>query len=339
MPEAFDLRSDTVTRPTEAMRRAMMQAPVGDDVFGEDPTIQRLEERMADSFGMEAGLFCPSGTMCNQIALRVHTRPMDEIICHPLSHIYLYENGGFAHHAGCSIRFADGPHGVMDVEALRAAIQPQADWLPDTRLVVAENTCNKGGGTVYPLETLQAVSAVARDHDLRLHLDGARLFNAFASGGYEATDLHGLFDTISICLSKGLGAPVGSILVGDRQTVARARKVRKAMGGGMRQAGMLAAAGLYALDHHVDRLTDDHDLATRIADVLRRDTRVTDLIEPSTNIVIGQCTDAAARDELLHAWLEAGVRAVPFGERAFRLVTHLDVTPHGDAVIDRLQTA
>lgn len=337
MAEIFDLRSDTVTRPTEPMRRAMSRAPVGDDVFGEDPTIRHLEERLADAFGMEAGLFCPSGTMCNQVALRAHTRPMDEIICHPLSHIYLYENGGFAHHAGCSIRFADGPNGVMDVDAVRSAIQPPADWLPDTRLVVAENTCNKGGGTVYALETLQAVSAVARDHGLRLHLDGARLFNAFAAGGYDATDLHGLFDTISICLSKGLGAPVGSVLVGDRTTMARARKIRKAMGGGMRQAGMLAAAGLYALDHHVDRLAEDHALAVRIAEVLDDDDRIVDLIRPQSNIVIGSCMDAASRDALLAAWETAGVRAVPFGERALRLVTHLDVTPQAEAVIDRLQ--
>jgi len=262
----IDLRSDTVTKPSAAMRKAMLNAAVGDDVFGEDPTVNSLEARVAALFGHEAGLYCPSGTMTNQIAINIHTHPGDEIICDEGAHIYRYEGGGTMATSGCSVKFVPSDHGRFTAEDVAAAINdPNAQWLARTRLVNIENTCNRGGGAVWSLKEVDKIRTVCSLHGLAMHMDGARIFNALSVTKEKPEEWGKRFDTISICLSKGLGAPVGSILVGNKVLMANARRVRKRLGGGMRQAGILAAAGHYALDHHVDRLVEDHVRATTLA--------------------------------------------------------------------------
>ncbi len=321
----IDLRSDTVTKPTPAMLEAMMTAAVGDDVFHEDPTVQKLENYLAELFGQEAGLFCPSGTMCNQIAMKVHTQPMDEIICDKLSHVYYYETGGYAFNSGCSIRLIDGDRGRITAQQILDNIQADYDWLPVSRLVVVENTCNKGGGAIYAIAELQKISAVCREKGLKLHLDGARMFNALVASQTNAEDYHNLFDSISICLSKGLGAPIGSVLLGDNAFIKRARKVRKAFGGGMRQVGLLAAAGLYALKNNVERLEEDHANAWFLAEELKKLPYVSSVIPPETNIVIFDVASSVNPVDLI-AYLEKhGIRVVQFGPKSIRMVTHLDV--------------
>lgn len=321
----IDLRSDTVTKPTPAMLQAMMTAAVGDDVFHEDPTVQKLENYLAELFGQEAGLFCPSGTMCNQIAMKVHTQPMDEIICDKLSHVYYYETGGYAFNSGCSIRLIDGDRGRITAQQILDNIQADYDWLPVSKLVVVENTCNKGGGAIYAIEELQKISAVCREKGLKLHLDGARMFNALVASQTNAEDYHNLFDSISICLSKGLGAPIGSVLLGDNAFIRRARKVRKAFGGGMRQVGLLAAAGLYALENNVERLQEDHANAWFLAEELIKLPYVSSVIPPETNIVIFDVASSVNPVDLI-AYLEKhGIRVVQFGPKSIRMVTHLDV--------------
>lgn len=321
----IDLRSDTVTKPTPAMLEAMMTAAVGDDVFHEDPTVQKLENYLAELFGQEAGLFCPSGTMCNQIAMKVHTQPMDEIICDKLSHVYYYETGGYAFNSGCSIRLIDGDRGRITAQQILDNIQADYDWLPVSKLVVVENTCNKGGGAIYAIEELQKISAVCREKGLKLHLDGARMFNALVASQTNAEDYHNLFDSISICLSKGLGAPIGSVLLGDNVFIKRARKVRKAFGGGMRQVGLLAAAGLYALKNNVERLEEDHANAWFLAEELIKLPYVSSVIPPETNIVIFDVASSVNPVDLI-AYLEKyGIQVVQFGPKSIRMVTHLDV--------------
>jgi len=321
----IDLRSDTVTKPTPAMLEAMMTAAVGDDVFHEDPTVQKLENYLAELFGQEAGLFCPSGTMCNQIAMKVHTQPMDEIICDKLSHVYYYETGGYAFNSGCSIRLIDGDRGRITAQQILDNIQADYDWLPVSKLVVVENTCNKGGGAIYAIAELQKISAVCREKGLKLHLDGARMFNALVASQTNAEDYHNLFDSISICLSKGLGAPIGSVLLGDKAFIKRARKVRKAFGGGMRQVGLLAAAGLYALKNNVERLEEDHANAWFLAEELKKLPYVSSMIPPETNIVIFDVASSVNPVDLI-AYLEKhGIRVVQFGPKSVRMVTHLDV--------------
>ena len=322
----IDLRSDTVTKPTPAMLEAMMTAAVGDDVFHEDPTVQKLENYLAELFGQEAGLFCPSGTMCNQIAMKVHTQPMDEIICDKLSHVYYYETGGYAFNSGCSIRLIDGDRGRITAQQILDNIQADYDWLPVSKLVVVENTCNKGGGAIYAIAELQKISAVCREKGLKLHLDGARMFNALVASQTNAEDYHNLFDSISICLSKGLGAPIGSVLLGDKAFIKRARKVRKAFGGGMRQVGLLAAAGLYALKNNVERLEEDHANAWFLAEELKKLPYVSSVIPPETNIVIFDVASSVNPVDLI-AYLEKhGIRVVQFGPQSIRMVTHLDVS-------------
>lgn len=322
----IDLRSDTVTKPTPAMLEAMMTAAVGDDVFHEDPTVQKLENYLAELFGQEAGLFCPSGTMCNQIAMKVHTQPMDEIICDKLSHVYYYETGGYAFNSGCSIRLIDGDRGRITAQQILDNIQADYDWLPVSKLVVVENTCNKGGGAIYAIAELQKISAVCREKGLKLHLDGARMFNALVASQTNAEDYHNLFDSISICLSKGLGAPIGSVLLGDKAFIKRARKVRKAFGGGMRQVGLLAAAGLYALKNNVERLEEDHANAWFLAEELKKLPYVSSVIPPETNIVIFDVASSVNPVDLI-AYLEKhGLRVVQFGPQSIRMVTHLDVS-------------
>ncbi|MEM9823122.1 MAG: GntG family PLP-dependent aldolase, partial [Bacteroidota bacterium] len=260
----INLISDTATKPTPAMLEAMMQAEVGDDVFRQDPTVNALEEKAAQFFGKDAALFCPSGTMTNQIAIKMHTRALDEVICEEKSHIYQYETGGYAYNAGVSMNLIKGENGKMTEKQIAAAIKPLYDWLPISRLVVLENTCNKGGGSIYTLDEITPIRQLCLEKGLRLHLDGARLFNALVETGEQTEAVGKQFDSISICLSKGLGAPVGSLLIGEQSFIQEARRFRKVMGGGMRQAGFLAAAGLYALDHHIDRLKIDNDRAKKL---------------------------------------------------------------------------
>jgi threonine aldolase len=261
----IDLRSDTVTRPTPAMRAAMNAAEVGDDVFGEDPTVNRLEQAVADRLGMEAAVYVPSGTMSNQIAVKAHTRPGDELLCDANCHIYCYEQGGPAVLSGVSCRTIDGDFGILDLSQLEDKIRADDQHCVRTRMVCLENTHNRGGGRIYPIEKIEAISQWARRHNLVMHLDGARLWNAVVATGIAARAWARHFDTVSVCFSKGLGAPVGSALAGPRDFIKEARRVRKLFGGGMRQAGAIAAAALYALDHHVERLADDHANAQIIA--------------------------------------------------------------------------
>ena len=321
----IELRSDTFTKPTPAMQEAMFSAQVGDDVFGEDPTVNALEQKLADMFGMEAGLYCPSGTMTNQIAIRLHTGPQTEIICHKYSHIYLYEGGGIMSNSMASVKLLDGALGKISPEDIRENINPDDVHAPETALVALENTMNKGGGSIYTLEEIKPIKEICVNHGLKLHLDGARLFNALTVTGDNPKEWGKQFDTISICLSKGLGCPVGSVLLGDTKTIHKARKVRKALGGGMRQAGFLAAAGIYALDHHVERLAEDHRKAKKIGEILEKQIWVTEVFPVQTNIVIARLKDTSPA-EMLAKLAEKEIRAVKFGKDQIRFVTHLDFT-------------
>lgn len=321
-----DFRSDTVTRPSPGMLEAMMRAETGDDVFGEDPTVNRLEAETAALFGHEAALFCASGTMANQIALKAQTQPMDEIIAHELCHIYYYETAGYAFNSGVSIRLVRGNNGLMTAHEVAANIQADRDWLPRTSLVTLENTCNKGGGSCYDIGEMEAISELCRQRGLRLHLDGARFFNATVARGYGAAETGPLFDTVSICFSKGLGAPVGSVLIGSRETVRKARRIRKVFGGGMRQAGILAAACLYALEHHIDGLADDHRHADRLASALRARPWVASAQEPETNIVLFDVAAGLDVETVVQALEAEGLRMMAFGPRTVRAITHRDLT-------------
>lgn len=320
--EVIDLRSDTVTTPTPAMLQAMMEARVGDDVLGEDPTVKALEDATAQRFGMEEGLFCPSGTMTNQIAIKVLTQPGQEVICAANAHIYLYEGGGIAFNSSCSVRLLPGDRGRLSPAEVAANINPDDIHFPITGLVALENTMNKGGGSIYKLEQIAAIHQVSAQQEIPLHLDGARVFNALVETGEDAREYGRYFDTISVCLSKGLGAPVGSVLLGSREHIKKARRIRKAMGGGMRQAGYLAAAGLYALEHHVERLQEDHARARQIGETLKSLAWVEQVEPVDTNIVLFElrgCTTA----QVLAALAERGVKAVAFGPKSIRMVTHL----------------
>lgn len=322
----IDLRSDTVTRPTEAMLRAMAKAEVGDDVYGEDPSINRLQEKLADMFGMEAGLYCPSGTMCNQIAVRVHTRPQDEVICDKMAHVYLYEGGGLMANSLVSVRLLEGDRGRLDAEQVEEAINPDNPHFPRTQLVCLENTSNKGGGSVYQLNEIKRIKDLCVEKNLKLHLDGARVFNAIVASDYSPKDLGQQFDTISICLSKGLGAPVGSVLLGSKEDIYQSLRVRKMMGGGMRQAGYLAAAGLHALEHHIERLMEDHQRATRLSYGLSSLDWVEDMMPVETNIIAFKPQQNLITSEKLFATLaDKGVAVSTFGKGFIRMVTHLDI--------------
>ncbi len=322
----IDLRSDTVTRPDEGMRRAMYEAEVGDDVFGEDPTVRRLEETVAALLGKEAALFVPSGTMGNQLALKVHTRPADEVIVERTCHIFNYESGAPGLLSGVVLHPLDGDRGVLTAEQVEAAIRPVYDWTARTRLVCLENTLNQAGGRVYPLEAIDAIGEVVRRHGLRFHLDGARLWNATAATGIPEETYAAPFDTVNVCFSKGLGAPVGSALVGPCDLIAEARRYRKLFGGGMRQAGILAAAALYALAHHRPALAEDHAKARRLAEGLAAvPTFHLDPALVETNIVLFDVVDGDA-PSVLAALREEGILMVPFGPATVRATTHRDVS-------------
>jgi threonine aldolase len=329
MPDPMiDLRSDTVTRPTKAMRAAMESAPVGDDVFNDDPTVNLLQERVADMLGKEAALFVPSGTMSNQICVKAHTQPGDELLCDIGCHIYNYEAGGPAVLSGVTCRTIEGDFGILDVSQLEDKIRPINEHLVRTRLVCLENTHNRGGGRIYPLEKIEAISSWARQNGLAMHLDGARLWNAIVATGISAKKWTLHFDTVSVCFSKGLGAPVGSALAGPQAFVARARMIRKLFGGGMRQAGVIAAAALYALDHHIDRLAEDHKNARVIAQAIA-DTPGLRLVPPDveTNLIWFRVEpDVGTAQEVATALKERNVRVHVGGPQLLRACTHLDVS-------------
>ncbi|HSL00318.1 MAG TPA: low-specificity L-threonine aldolase [Rubrobacteraceae bacterium] len=323
----IDLRSDTVTRPTEGMRRAMLEAPLGDDVFGEDPTVNRLEEYVAELLGKEAAIYAPSGTMTNQIGLFVGTNRGEEVYLHEGAHVFVYEAGAPALLSGIQVRTLPGEGGVISPEALRASVRPENVHFPRSRLLSLENTHNTAGGRVYPLEDFAAVAAEARDLGLGVHLDGARLFNAQAATGIRAREWCRHAETVSVCSSKGLGAPVGSLLAGDEETIREARRARKVFGGGMRQAGVIAAASLYAFEHHTERLVEDHDRARKLAAGLGE--AGYDVDPPETNIVLVRVGNP---DEFLVALAREGVLATPGRAGYVRLCTHLDV---GDGDIEK----
>lgn len=321
-----DFRSDTVTKPSKEMLEAMYAAQVGDDVFGEDPSINALEEKTANIFGMEAALFCPSGTMTNQIAIKVHTTPGDEVICNDLAHIYRYEGGGIASNSGASVRLISGDRGRITAKQIEGEINPDDVHFPVSSLVALENTSNKGGGSCYTSEELLKIHSLCNQHNLPLHLDGARLFNALVHKGQTAMQFGTWFDSISICLSKGLGAPVGSLLLGGADFIRQAKRVRKVFGGGMRQAGYLAAAGIFALDNNVERLIEDHNNAKTLAACLASLSWVGKVIEPETNIVIFDILENTTTQQVLEILKNKGVLAVPFGPKSIRLVCHLDIS-------------
>lgn len=322
----INLISDTVTKPTPAMLQAMFAAEVGDDVFNDDPTVNALQSKAAVLFGKEAALFCPSGTMTNQIAIRTHCCQLDEVICDHFSHIYQYETGGYAANSGVAINLIAGTYGKITAPQIEAAIKPELDWLPRSRLVVLENTANKGGGSYYTLDEVRPISKLCSEKGLALHLDGARLFNALVETGETTPDWGAEVDSISICLSKGLGAPVGSLLIGNQDFIAKARRFRKVMGGGMRQAGYLAAAGIFALDNHVERLRDDNRRARVLGETLRQQNWVADVRPVQTNIVIFDLLPPLTSAFFLKKLMEKDVAGTSFGPTTVRLTTHLDFT-------------
>ncbi len=322
--EYIDLRSDTVTRPSPAMLEAMFSAPVGDDVFGDDPTVNMLEEITARMFSKESALFCPSGTMTNQIAVKVHTRPGDEVICEQGSHVYRYEGGGLAYNSGCSVRLINGNRGRFTAPQVEENINPDDVHHPRTTLVVAENTSNRGGGSVYDHKDLAEISRLCIEKGLKFHLDGARIFNALTESGTSPEDTGSLFDSVSICLSKGLGAPVGSVLIGNKEFINESRRKRKVMGGGMRQAGYLAAAGIYAIENNIERLEQDHQKARMLEKILENQSFVSEIDRVETNIIIFTLINGLTNSRILDALKKEGLLAIGFGPGRIRMVTHLD---------------
>jgi len=328
----IDLRSDTITRPTPGMLDAMFSAHVGDDVFGEDPTVAALEAKVAALFRKDAGLFCPSGTMTNQIAARVHARPGEEVILHKLSHVYYYEAGGLMSNSGLSVCLLGGDRGMITAQDVADHINPDDLHRPRTAVVEVENTMNKGGGAVYNNDELAAIGEVCLTNGLKYHLDGARIFNALVVTGQTSQECGSLFDSISVCLSKGLGAPVGSVLTGDREFIRMARRVRKVLGGGMRQAGYLAAAGIYALDHHIERLKEDHQRAQLLGKTLSQLNWVDEVLPVDTNIVIFRVKNPLTAAVVSGKLASEGILAIDFDKQSVRFVTHLDYT---DAMLAR----
>ncbi len=322
----IDFRSDTVTLPTPGMLAYMQAAPLGDDVFGEDPSINALEAKTAGLFGMEAGLFCPSGTMTNQLAIKTHTQAGDEVICEELSHIYQYEGGGIASNSGSSVKLLRGNRGRITAAQVLAAINPDDVHKPISTLVSLENTCNRGGGACYDFSEIEAIQKVAKSNGLGLHLDGARIFNAIVHKKEDPKQYGKVFDSISICLSKGLGAPVGSVLLGSTPFIKKARRWRKVFGGGMRQAGSLAAAGIYALDNHIERLKEDHTKALEIKNALLKKDFVKEIFEVETNIVIAHIEGKYNATQLAAALKEKNILVIAMTPALIRFVVHLDIT-------------
>ena len=323
----IDLRSDTVTKPSENMLHAMSNAQVGDDVFGEDPTVNELQEYAAELFGKEAAIFCASGTQTNQIAINLHVQPGAEVICHYESHVFKYEGGGIAKNSGASTRTVGGNRGRIDVSEIEPWINPANDvHYPLTQLVSIEDTSNRGGGAIYDFEQIKRIKKFCLEKKLPLHLDGARVFNALVENNVEIKEYGSQFDSISICLSKGLGAPVGSLLLGDSAFINRARRVRKVFGGGMRQVGFIAAGGLYALKNNIERLKDDHRRAKAIEKKLLKMPWVEDVLSVETNIVVCILKDASRVTEFVTKFHSRGIQIMPFGKGMLRMVTHLDIS-------------
>ncbi|HOZ85557.1 MAG TPA: GntG family PLP-dependent aldolase [Niabella sp.] len=325
MNSIIDFRSDTVTKPSPAMQEAMMKASVGDDVFGEDPSVNELERRIANMFGVESALFCPSGTMTNQIAIKCHTQPGDEIICDLDAHIYQYEGGGIAFNSGCSVKLLHGNRGRINAQQVLEAIQPDDVHRPHSRLVCVENTSNRGGGSCYDFVELEKIKQVCVSNNLAFHIDGARLFNALLAKKESPKQYGQLFDSLSVCLSKSLGCPVGSLLLGDAHFIKKARRIRKVFGGGMRQAGFLAAAGVYALQNNIDRLENDHQHAIAIAEALQNKSFVASLLPIETNIIIFE-TNGISASELVEKLKTEQILCYAIGPNRIRLVLHLDIT-------------
>lgn len=323
----IDLRSDTVTRPTPGMLEAMYKAPVGDDVFGEDPSVNRLEAMAAELLGMEAALFCPSGTMSNQIAIKAHTQPGDEVICDKTAHVYQYEGGGIAFNSGAQVKLLDGSRGRITAEQVATAINPDDVHKARTSLVCIENTSNRGGGSCYRLEDIQRIREVCDRHGLQLHLDGARLFNALVAIGEKARDYGSVFHSISVCLNKGLGCPAGSLLAGTKTFIQRARRIRKVFGGGMRQAGYLAACGIYALENHIDRLATDHAHAQQIAAALQQQPFTASILPVETNIVIIEIKPPYQPAQIVEKLKSHEIHCIAISPTQIRMVLHLDITP------------
>lgn len=326
--QIVDFRSDTLTKPSPAMRKAMAEAEVGDDVFGEDPTVNRLEEMVAEILGKEAAVYVSSGSQANQIAIRSQTQPGDQLIGAEASHFYRYETGATAVLSGCSVCFTQAERGIFDGDAVRACVRPSDQHYPTSRLVVCENTQNRGCGKVWPVETMASVRRAADEFGLAMHMDGARLWNACVAGGLKPTDYTEYFNTVSVCFSKGLGAPIGSAVAGTKDVIARARRARKMFGGAMRQAGIIAAGGIYALEHNIDRLGQDHENARRLADAIAEIPGFS--IDPSiveTNIVLFDVDPSRGTAEDVVAKMDAvGVRMLAVAPRTIRALTHLDVS-------------
>ena len=323
----IDLRSDTITKPTSMMLDAMMNAKVGDDVYKEDATVNELETRIADMFGMDEALFFPTGSMANQAALKLHTNPGEQVICDKYAHIYNYEGGGASFNSGVSCKLIDGHRGMFTADQVEESINPPDFYhSPLTSLIEIENTTNKGGGACWDFEELKRIREVADKHHLGYHLDGARLWNAMTVTGEDPKLYGGLFDTISVCLSKGLGCPIGSVLVGKKELMKGALRVRKILGGGMRQIGYLAAAGLYALDNHLDRLSEDHKKAKEIGNLLEAFSWIKKVEPIETNIVIFELNEKVNEDLFLSQLNEKGIRIIGMGSNKLRIVTHLDYT-------------
>ncbi|MBP2832747.1 PLP-dependent transferase [Aquimarina sp. U1-2] len=321
----IDLRSDTVTKPTATMLEAMMSASVGDDVYKEDPTVNQLEEQVAQMFGKDQALFFPSGSMANQAAIKLHTQPGEQLIADKFAHVYNYEGGGVSFNSGVSCRLLDGHRGMITATQVEAAINPPDFYhSPLTRLVCLENTTNKGGGACYDFNEIKRIKKVCTRHNLGFHLDGARLWNALVTTQESALQYGEVFDTISVCLSKGLGAPLGSVLIGDHKIMQNAIRVRKILGGGMRQVGYMAAAGLYALEHHIHRLVEDHKKAKEIGEVLKKLSFVKNVAPIDTNIII--FTIDGSEENFISQMAAKNIHFYGMGQGKLRFVTHLDYT-------------
>lgn len=322
----IDFRSDTVTKPTAGMMDAMMSAKVGDDVFGEDPSINELEALAANMFGMEAAIFCPSGTMTNQIGIKCHTQPGDEVICDESAHVYQYEAGGIAFNSGASVKLVMGDRGRITAKQVKAAINPDDNHKSHTSLVCLENTSNRGGGSCYDFEEIKRIRQVCSENNLKFHLDGARLFNALVEKNETPKQYGEIFDSISVCLSKGLGCPVGSVLIGERDFIKKARRIRKVFGGGMRQAGFLAAAGIYSLQNNIGRLRQDHMHAREIAEALCQKNFVKMMLPVETNIVIFELDDSITAPAFVERLKKEDILGYAISPNRVRLVLHMDVT-------------
>ena len=330
----INLISDTVTKPTKGMLEAMLNAKVGDDVFKSDPTVNKLQEKAAKLFGMEDALFFPSGTMANQTAIKLHTQPGDKLFCDKYAHVYNYEGGGAAFNSGVTCKLIDGNRGMFTAEQLKEAVVGRSDiHVPYSRLVCIENTTNKGGGACWDFSELEKLQKISKENNLAFHLDGARLFNALVAKNETPKQYGRLFDTISVCLSKGLGAPIGSILLGSKEHIEKALRIRKLLGGAMRQAGFLAAAGIYALDNHIERLASDHERAKIIGDVLSSCDFVTKVEKIETNIIIFYVDEKVGDINFIEKMKDKNILLTPMGEGRIRIVTHLDFT---DRMLEKL---